>query len=277
MSLADKAMIVTLSVSCWTARKQDKKVAEEVEQKHGAVDAGRYNKLLIDKQHLDPLTSMAGKIRQRHYDLTLPWLDNGGRLLPSKLFFKYRKEIDDLKVAYHQRVDEFIDLYDTKLVAAARNRLGTMYDPQDYPSSSTLRRKFDVDIDIIAVPQASDFRVEVGDAERQRIQQEITERVERRQREAMAEAWERVRKVVSAIQARMEAPKTIIHDSLIENAQELAQLLPGLNIGDDPLLAEVTHDITHNLLVETWKLRKSATTRKALAKAAADILKKIPS
>ena len=55
MSLADKAMVVTLSVSCWTARKQDKKVAEEVEAKHNARDAGRYNKLLIDKQHLDLL------------------------------------------------------------------------------------------------------------------------------------------------------------------------------------------------------------------------------
>lgn len=277
MSLADKAMIVTLSVSCWTARKQDKKVAEEVEQKHGATDAGRYNKLLIDKQHLDPLTSMAGRIRQKHYDLTLPWLDNGGRLLPSKLFFKYQQEIGQLKDEYRQKVDSFIPLYDTQLIAAARKRLGTMYEPGDYPPGSMLRNKFSVDLDFVPVPQASDFRVEVGDAERRRIQDEITERVQQRQREAMLDAWARVRRVVTNIQARMNAPKTIIHESLIDNAQELVQLLPGLNISDDPLLAEVTHDITNNLLVEVWKLRKSATARKALAKSAEEILKKIPS
>ncbi len=180
MSLADKAMVVTLSVSCWTARKQDKKVAEEVELKHNARDAGRYNKLLIDKQHLDPLTSMAGRIRQKHYDLTLPWLDNGGRLLPSKLFTKYQQEIGLLKDEYRQRVDSFIPLYDTQLINAARQRLGTMYEPSDYPRGEMLRRKFSVDIDIIAVPQASDFRVEGGDTERRRIQEEITERMEQR-------------------------------------------------------------------------------------------------
>ena len=75
----------------------------------------------------------------------------------------------------------------------------------------------------------------------------------------------------------MTAPKTIIHDSLIDTAHELVQLLPGLNITDDPALAGVTHDITNNLLVDVWKLRKSATMRKALAKAAEDILQKLPS
>lgn len=277
MSLTDKAMIVTLSVSCWTARKQDKKVAEEVEQKHNARDAGRYNKLLIDKTHLDPLTSMAGRIRQRHYDLTLPWLDNGGRLLPSKLFFKYQSEMNTLKDEYRQKVDSFIPLYDSQLIADARNRLGTMYESSDYPPGVTLRKKFSVDIDIAPVPAATDFRVEVGDAERQRIQDEITARTEQRQREAMNDAWARVRRVVTNIHARMTAPKTIIHDSLVENAQELVQLLPGLNVVDDPVLAEVTHDITNNLLVEAWKLRKSASTRRAMAKSAEMILAKIPS
>lgn len=277
MSLADKAMVVTLSVSCWTARKQDKKVAEQVEQQHNARDAGRYNKLLIDKAHLDPLTSMAGRIRQRHYDLTLPWLDNGGRLLPSKLFFKYQSEMNTLKDEYNRKVDSFIPLYDTQLIADARQRLGTMYEASDYPRGETLRRKFAVDIDITPVPAAADFRVEVGDVERQRIQDEITARTEQRQREAMNDAWGRVRRVVTTIHARMTAPKTIIHDSLVENAQELVQLLPGLNVVDDPVLAEVTHDITNNLLVEAWKLRKSATTRKSMAKAAEMILSKIPS
>lgn len=276
MSLANKAMLVTLTVSCWTARKQDKKVAEEVERSHQATDAGRYNKLLIDKQHLDPLTSMASKIRNEHYRLTLPWLDNGGRLLPSKLFFEYQKAMNALKEKYASMVDAFIPLYDSQLVANARNRLGTMYDPTDYPSGEKLRRKFDVDVDIVPIPQATDFRVEVGDTERQRIQQEIAERMEKRQREAMLDAWARVRRVVETIHARTSAAKPVIHESLMENAEELVRLLPGLNINDDPALTQVAQDIANNLLVETWKLRKSATARKALAKASQEILDRIP-
>lgn len=276
MSLANKAMLVTLTVSCWTARKQDKKVAEEVERSHQATDAGRYNKLLIDKQHLDPLTSMASKIRNEHYRLTLPWLDNGGRLLPSKLFFEYQKAMNALKEKYASMVDAFIPLYDSQLVANARNRLGTMYDPTDYPSGEKLRRKFDVDVDIVPIPQATDFRVEVGDTERQRIQQEIAERMEKRQREAMLDAWARVRRVVETIHARTSAAKPVIHESLMENAEELVRLLPGLNINDDPALTQIAQDIANNLLVETWKLRKSATARKALAKTSQEILDRIP-
>ncbi len=78
-SLQTQAMLVTLSVSCWTGRVQDKKVSAEVEQTHGATDAGRYNKLLVDKAHMDPLVQFAGKVRQYHYKMTLPWLDNGAR------------------------------------------------------------------------------------------------------------------------------------------------------------------------------------------------------
>lgn len=88
-------MIVTLNVSCWTARKQDKKVSAEVEASHNAKDAGRYNKLLIDKHHLDPLTNWAGQIRATHYKMTLPWMDNGGRLLPVPDGSDFRVDISD--------------------------------------------------------------------------------------------------------------------------------------------------------------------------------------
>ena len=48
MSLQTQAMLVVLSVSGWGARKQDKKVAAEVEASHNAHDAGEYRKRLID-------------------------------------------------------------------------------------------------------------------------------------------------------------------------------------------------------------------------------------
>lgn len=152
MTLNNKAMIVTLDVSCWTARKQDRRVAQEVDAAHNAKDAGRYNKLLIDKKYLDPLTSHAGAIRQYHYKMTLPWMDNGGRLLPSKLFMEYRNGLDQLKTKFEILINDFIVMYDRTLVQDARMRLGTLYDPGDYPPGSELRAKFGVETDILPVP-----------------------------------------------------------------------------------------------------------------------------
>jgi len=69
MSLAiqNKAMLVTLSISQWTARKQDKSVTAEVETAHGAHDSGKFNKLLVAKELLEPITKLTAKIRESHH------------------------------------------------------------------------------------------------------------------------------------------------------------------------------------------------------------------
>lgn len=276
MTLNNKAMIVTLNVSCWTARKQDRRVAQEVDAAHNAKDAGRYNKLLIDKKYLDPLTSHAGAIRQYHYKMTLPWMDNGGRLLPSKLFMEYRNGLDQLKTKFEILINDFIVMYDRTLVQDTRMRLGTLYDPGDYPPGSELRAKFGVETDILPVPSGADFRVDVANSEVARIQEEITRRVNERQKQAMQEAWARVREVVSTIYERTSADKAVIRESLMDNATELVRLLPGLNISDDPALTLLTTEITDKLLVDVWSLRNSKSTRLRVADAAQSILTKIP-
>lgn len=276
MSIQDKAMLITLSISGWTARKQDKKVAAEVETAHNAKDAGRYNKLLVDKAYLDPLTQHAGKMRDYHYRMTLPWMDNGARLLPSKLFMEYRAEMAKLVAEYDRLIDVFIREYDAKLVQDARVRLGTMYDPKDYPPGYELRSKFGVETDIMPVPSGSDFRVDVGDAERARIADELSERVAKRQALATASAWDRIRDTVGLVYARLSADKAVIRDSLIENTRELAALLPGLNITNDPVMEGVCQRIVTNLLVSPIQLRSSVSLRRKIASEAQAILSLIP-
>lgn len=276
MSITTSAMIVTLTVHCWTARKQDKKVAKEVDDRHGAKDAGRYNKLLIDKAHIQPLQSLANNIRDEHYKMTLPWMDSGGRLLPSKLFMDWRDRMENLREQYRQAVDKFVDRYEATLVPEARQRLGTLYNPADYPRGDDVRSKFGVTHDFMPVPSANDFRVDISEDERQRIQAEIAERMEARQREAMAEAWARVRDCVSRIYDRTSADKPVIHNSLMDNTQELLRLLPGLNVADDPALSAIAQDIAKYLVVDTIKLRNYATTRTSIAATAKEILDRIP-
>jgi hypothetical protein len=276
MSLQDKAMLVTLSVSCWTARKQDKKVSAEVEAQHNARDAGRYNKLLIDKVHLDPLTSYAGQIRTYHYKMTLPWMDNGARMLPSKLFAEYSAEMRKMKQEYASMVSKFAQLYSSRLVQEARQRLGTMYDPDDYPDPSELYGKFDVEIDIMPVPDGADFRVDVSDVERGRIRQEIADRVAKRQAAAIKDAWVRIREAVGRVCARLTAKKVVVHDSLIDNLDDLSRLLPGLNVSDDPTMHTVCERIISGLLVNPQLLRNSATARGRVVAEAEAILALCP-
>lgn len=276
MTLATKAMLITLSVSCWTGSRKDDKVVQEVNARHGATDAGRFSKYLVSKDELSPLSSHAGAIRAMHYRMTLPWLDNGSRLLPAKMYAEYSRELRKMKDEYDILVDTFVQRYDTFLKPDARLRLGTLYDADDYPPGYALREKFGVTSDIAPVPSGSDFRVDIGDSERARISSEIDAQFSARLKSAMDDAWKRVREVVGNIYVRLSADKPILRDSLIDNAAELARVLPGLNVTDDPKLEAVCRAITNELLVDIVTLRRSRKERVRVAQTAQTILAQIP-
>jgi hypothetical protein len=47
-SLSSRAMLCSLSISMWSARKHDPEASQEIAQRHGAqADAGRYHKALF--------------------------------------------------------------------------------------------------------------------------------------------------------------------------------------------------------------------------------------
>jgi hypothetical protein len=146
--IQDQAMIANLNIRQWTARKHDKAVSAEVDVNHNAQDGGRYNKMLIDKSALDPITKHGGRIRDYHYTMTLPWGDNGDRLLPAKVYLDYTAAMRKFKDDGEVLTRAFISSY-PQLVSDARTRLGTMYDPQDYPDSYDIRHKFGMNVSFL--------------------------------------------------------------------------------------------------------------------------------
>lgn len=268
--IQDKSMLVQLTINKWTATKHDKSVSAEVEQTHAAKDAGRYNKRLIDKAHLATITTLEGQIRQYHYSRTLPWTDKGARLLPSHLFMEYRQTISDMRDQFNRATVDFMNIY-PQLVQDARVRLNSLFDPADYPDPYDIRMKFGVELEIMPVPTAGDFRVEVAQEEQDEIRNQITEAIEAKQKRAIKDCWQRVREVVTRIAEQCAKENGRIHDSLMDNANDLVSILPGLNITNDPELAAMEADI-RKLIVHPDAIRTSPTTRKQLADGAADIL-----
>lgn len=276
MSLSSKAMLISLSVSCWTGVRKDDAVVAEIDAKHNATNSGRFSKYLVDKSELEECAAFARTIRAHHYKLTLPWSDNGPRLLPALMFKEYSADIRRMRDDYTQLVIKFLDRYEQVLKPDARLRLGTLYNPEDYPDRMELRLKFDVSTEILPVPEGNDFRVDVGDEERRRIAEELDARHRERQAQAVADTWQRVRQVVGNIHTRLTAEKSILRESLIDNAAELAKLLPGLNVTADPLIDRVGQQIASDLLVDIVALRKSQRARTQVAAAAQRILDMVP-
>jgi hypothetical protein len=258
--LQNKAMLANLTIRAWTARKLDRSVSREVEQTHGAKDAGNFNKLLIDKAVLLPIQQHGGRVRDYHYKMTLAWGDNGDRLLPSAMYMEYVTQLRTFRAEADKLADTFTADYPNQ-VQQARVNLGTLYNPNDYPPVSGIRARFGVDISFLPVPDAADFRVEVGADAVAEIRESITAAVNARQAEALKECWARLKDVVSKIEVKMLETKPIFRDSLIENAAELVVLLPKLNITNDAKLNAACAFVMDNLVVEPKALRNDAKLR----------------
>ena len=90
-SLSSRAMLCSLSISMWSARKHDPEASEEIAQSHGAQsDAGRYRKVLLPKAAGKSrffaslrMTWFVGEAGQEHHFMTLRRDDNRCGVLPA--------------------------------------------------------------------------------------------------------------------------------------------------------------------------------------------------
>ncbi len=268
-------MLVELTIRQWMGVKYDKTVSAEVEMTHSAKNAGRYNKYLIDKAHLADISSAANALRKFHYTRTLQWNDGGQRIMPSKLFFEYREEMAKYKQAFNDAVKDFLAKY-PQLMQDARVRLGSLYRPEDYPDASSLYALFDVELKIMPMPDAADFRIDIAQEIQDEIRAEITQTIAARQADAVKDCWARMREVVGRIADQCSKEKPIIRESLMENASDLVKVLGGLNITNDPQISAAEAEL-RRLIVPAEQLRSSPTTRAEAARVARELLERMPS
>lgn len=271
--LQDSAMLVSINISQWTARRHDKSVSAEVDTAHGAKDGGRYNKLLIRKDALDPIEKVAGAARAYLYKVTFPWGDNGDRLLPAALFLDFAQTMQQFRNEFESRTREFVAEYPT-LKEEARTRLGTLYDAADYPSD--VRSKFVFNSpSVTPVPSAADFRVDLSADYVESIKRDITERMNERQDSTRKECWNRLRTHVSTLADRLGNDKSKLFDSLITNPQEFLAILPAMNLTADPELTRVGAEL-QEMLIPIERLRKNKYLRDDIAVKARALLQGMP-
>lgn len=273
--LQNESLIVSLSVSQWTGRKLDKKITDEVNTSHNASDdAGRYNKLLVAKEHTEAISKLAGQARTFHYDNTLPWGDNNERLLPTKNYFTYVQKMAELKAEFEQAISEFFANYD-KVIADARVRLNGMFRESDYPTKGDISSKFGFRTTFMPVPN-NDIRVGLVTGEVDKLKLAIESEINNRLADAVKDIWARIKTQVGHMRDKLADEKGIFRDSLFENLNDLVQLLPCLNVTNDINIAKVCNDLK-GLMEDPAAVRNNAGLRATKADEADAILNKFSS
>jgi hypothetical protein len=251
------AMLVNVHVGAWSGFKRDKGAAREVADSANATDKEAFSvsKRLISKESIDPVNSAMTAIRTHFADRTLPWKDNGDRLLPRKMYQVFIDEHAVLEQAYYDAVNQFIRDYANER-EEARGRLGSRFSLDEYPHPDDVRGRFYCRVVIDAITDAKDFRVGMSkdaiDVIRGQIETDTMQRIMDAQKDVWARIEETVTHFAGRIAAQLEEPvkgkrRSPLHQSTVNNLIHLVNALPALNIVGDPNMKAVGRRL-HGLL-----------------------------
>jgi len=246
---------------------------------------GKFLKSKISKEHVDAIQANMSEFRTKVlYKLTTPWDHKGEYLLPVCFY----KETMNLEREYSQKheslVINFLNNWESYKVEA-KQKLNGLFNPADYPSLEKVTKKFKWSINFQPVPASGNFKIELAEQETNELISKLAANNDQAVKNAMASVWQRVFDAVKSLSEKMKETRTdktgsdvspIFRNSIIENIKELIDILPGLNITNDPALIQAAADLLRDIAnINPDVLRENKELRKETADKADTILNKI--
>jgi hypothetical protein len=277
-------MLVELNVSQWTARKLDRTVSDELVANKHAQDKGaaRVNKhLLAGRTELEVITKFVTETRATVYNNTLPWSDSGIRLLPSAKFMEFNAQLQQAEDKFYGLVTEFVSVYPS-LITAQAMALGNMFKREDYPHPSDIEHRFRFSVNYMPVPSSGDFRVDIGNDAQEELRKKLSALADERVEYAMKDIKTRLLDHLKRMSDRLtidyvqgEAKPRVFHDSLLDGAHDLCEMVQSLNVINDHQLADARKALLKAIgNVDVKDLRKDVGARTEVKTQVDDILSK---
>ncbi len=273
-TLSEKAMRVKIKSSQWYQHKADKAAGEEITRiKNAEAKAARVTKKLVPDA-MKRLDSADRHIDAYFKEHTAPWGDDGTRILLSKKFMDFSKGLQGLfekrKLAADQVVIDFLQHKQMD-----KDRLGDMYREEDYPDIHDLPEKFSVDVEFSPLPDSNDFRVDLADEELEKLRTDYEARNQAKMDAAMLDVWQKLYAPVAHM-AKILGNGKKVEKSVVENVLKITELLPALNVADDPELEAMRSEIEGTLCdYSAAELRESEYVRGEKLESAKELMEKM--
>ena len=262
MNLSHDAMLVSLRIAAWSGWLYDRRASTHVAVHHEAsASAWRYNKRLLPKAAFSALTATVSMARNTHYEQTLPWDDQGSRLLTVANYERYTELLDGLTERMVRERARFIADYDDN-IEQARLELGKLFRIEDYPSKAALRDRFAITYRIAPAPDADHFMAKLASDDTERVKRDLERRIEARLHDAVGDLYRRLGAAVERVSERLredgDGKPLVFRDSMISNIRDLVDVAPRLNIFGDDELARLCEQVKDRIAsVEPDALRPS--------------------
>lgn len=252
-NIASRAMKAVFHRGIGAARRtRDLEAEQLVKEKFG--DQGQLvtRRLFIDASGpVHRRAQKANEMYQYHMRSTLPHTDDGSRLLPNNLYFEYTQTMGRYEHEIRNLDQEILLNYDAlvqkdvslrNVVAAQQNKPQTA-SAADYPTPEQMKRYLYVEWRLEPVATANDFRYQVDESVKQRLEESLKQVAADAKADIFARMAEPMKRFVEKLSVPIGEKGSIFRDSLIENLNELVDTLPKLNFDDDPRVKEVVEEL----------------------------------
>lgn len=247
-TLATKALLVRVRITLYTARVRDVNASRELEQNKGAeVGIGIYTKTLVSKKQINRMVSTVKAARRQYEEITLPWGKDGTRLLPSEQWGPFHDVIEARRDEFWREVDAFIAGYDEH--KRNKKRMGKLYNDKEYLDSDKVRDRFSFDVLYAPVPESGDIRVELSRDQLAKLKREVQSQAKAEVDEAMRDLFYRLYDATNTLYGQLTGDDHVgVRSNTFEHLHRLADILPTLNVGNDPKVNELLKVVRDQIL-----------------------------
>ena len=186
-----------------------------------------------------------------------------------------------IKAEFQSMVDTFLRGYEWE-ISRAQVKLGDMFHRDEYPTTASLVSKFAFRLSYIPLPDAGDFRIDVGNDAITDIKNLYHDYYSRQLSNAMNDVWSRAYDALSKMSERLDyadhEQKKVFRDTLVSNVIDIVELLDVCNVTGDGQMTAMRNRLEETMRgVTPEALREDEYLRTETKRAVDDVIKALPS
>jgi hypothetical protein len=237
VNIFDKAICLSVELRKLGTRKKVKAGAVKTD---AAEEMIHVSKDLLESKTYEDITSLDGEICAYINARCLPSLFRSGvYLVPLASVTEVDRKLEGFAAARARLVEKFVDEYPSR-AQAAEARLGSLFDPRDYPKVEKVRASFGMATQYLsfgAPPKLREINPEKYAREAAKLEESMTNAAAEITNMMRAAAAELTGHLIDRLTPKEDGTAKVFRDSLVENVKEFIGTFKERNITEDGELA----------------------------------------
>ncbi len=241
----------------------------------------RSSKCIIAKNLYDHIASFQRETRKQHNEYTggMRWTKNND-IMSTKIFSggadhmqPYETWRKNREATLDNMAHEFAQQTYPLAKTAAKNDLGSLYNPDDYPSNQEVYESIGMEVVIGPIPKGSDFRCSLDPDTQKELVKEYDIRLEAVQKESVVKLISALSTKLSHITDSIKNDK-VIHNSTLNDLYKYADSLPAIDFTNDATLKDLADRVVNEVTCGGLRSKdqlKDPDAKETVEKSATDI------